>query len=407
MSEIMIKVENLGKKFTIGQKQPYYSLRDKIGNSFKKKEKSGDFWALKDINFEVKKGEVLGIIGPNGAGKSTLLKILSRITPPSTGRALIQGKVASLLEIGAGFHPELTGRENIYLSGAVLGMTRQEIKEKFDKIVEFSEISQFVDTPVKRYSSGMYVRLAFSVAAHLEPDVLIIDEVLAVGDANFQKKCLGRVGEVSREDGRTVLLVSHNMHSILSLSSRCLFISNGKLMKVGDPEEVIKAYRKSASGSSSGEKTLAKAAHYGDGSARFVKINIKNKSGKPIFVTGDDIDCEVTIKANQDISNANVAIVISDEREIRLIDANTLIKGYGLALKQGQTAKVVFSLKNVRLRPGNYIVAVWMGAYASHEIDAVKYADSFEVEARREDILYTAPYPGLYSCEFDYKVEKD
>lgn len=406
MSETMIKVEKLGKCYQIGQRQPYYSLRDSVANIFKKKQKYEEFWALKNVSFEVKQGEVLGIIGPNGAGKSTLLKVISRITPPSSGRVLVKGKVASLLEIGAGFHPELTGKENIYLSGAVLGMSRAEIRQKFDQIVEFSEISQFIDTPVKRYSSGMYVRLAFSVAAHLEPDILIIDEVLAVGDANFQKKCLGRVEEVSQQDGRTVLLVSHNMHSILSLSSRCLFISKGKLVKTGDPEEVVKAYRKSAGGNSS-SKSLAKAAHYGDGSARFTDVKIIHKNKKPIIMTGDDFDVEVIIKAAQAISNANVAIVISDEREVRLIDANTLIKGYGLALKKGQSAKVNFSLKNVRLRPGNYIVALWMGAYANHEIDAVKYAASFEVEARRQDVLYTAPFPGLYSCEFDYKVEKD
>lgn len=405
MPDNVLKVENLGKKYRIGQKQPYYSLRDSIVNLFQKRPIFEDFWALRDINFSVKEGEVLGIIGPNGAGKSTLLKVISRITPPSSGKVSIRGKVASLLEVGTGFHPELTGKENIYLSGAVLGMSRQEIKRKFDQIVEFSEISQFLDTPVKRYSSGMYVRLAFSVAAHLEPDILIVDEVLAVGDANFQKKCLGKMGEVSR-GGRTVLLVSHNMHSILSLSSRCIFISQGKLIKNGPPEDVVKAYQKSAHGRSSGKANLAKAAHYGDGSARFTDIKLRNHNGKPIFITGDDIECELTIKSKLAISNANVAIIISDEREVRLIDANTLIKGYGLALKSGQVAKVTFLLKNVRLKPGNYIVGIWMGAFGNNEIDAVKYAASFEMEARRQDILYTAPFPGVYACEFDYEVKK-
>lgn len=405
MAQSIIKVQNLGKKYKIGLKEPYYSLRDSVANLFKRKKPRDEFWALQDINFEIKKGEVLGIIGPNGAGKSTLLKIISRITPPTTGRIFICGKVASLLEVGTGFHPELTGRENIYLSGAVLGMSRVEIKKKFDQIVEFSGISQFIDTPVKRYSSGMYVRLAFSVAAHLEPDILIIDEVLAVGDAVFQKKCLGKMGEVSRS-GRTVLLVSHNMHSILSLSSRCLFLSKGKLVQIGKPDKVVKAYRESASGNSQGKTDLTKAAHYGDGSARFTHIKLRDPAGNPIFATGCSIEVELTIKAYDNISNANVAIVVSDEKENRLIDANTLIKGYSLALKKGRQAKVTFLLKNVRLRPGVYTIAIWMGAFANHEIDAAKYAASFEMEARREDVLYTSPFPGIYSCEFDYMVEK-
>ncbi|KKQ18770.1 MAG: ABC transporter related protein [Berkelbacteria bacterium GW2011_GWA1_36_9] len=406
MTKSVIKVQNLGKKYKIGLREPYYSLRDSVANLFKKKKPRDEFCALQGINFEVKEGEVLGIIGPNGAGKSTLLKVISRITPPTTGRVLIQGKIASLLEVGTGFHPELTGRENIYLSGAVLGMSRAEISKKFNQIVEFSGISQFIDTPVKRYSSGMYVRLAFSVAAHLEPDILIIDEVLAVGDANFQKKCLGKMGEVS-QGGRTVLLVSHNMHSILSLSSRCLFLSKGKLIQSGEPEKVVKAYRESASGNSQGKTNLTKAAHYGDGSACFTHISLRDPEGNPIFVTGCNIEVELTIKAYENISNANVAIVISDEQENRLIDVNTLIKGYSLDLKKKQQAKVIFLLKNVRLQPGVYTVAVWMGAFASHEIDAAKYASSFEMEARREDVLYTSPFPGVYACEFDYKIKKD
>ncbi len=405
MAKTVLKVQNIGKKYKIGLKEPYYSLRDSVANLFKKKKKQDEFWALRNINFEVQKGEILGIIGPNGAGKSTLLKIVSRITPPTVGRVQVNGKVASLLEVGTGFHPELTGRENIYLSGAILGMRRQEIKRKFKEIVEFSEISQFLDTPVKRYSSGMYVRLAFSVAAHLEPDILIIDEILAVGDANFQKKCLGKMGEVSK-GGRTVLLVSHNMHSILSLSTRCLFLSKGKLVKCGKPDEVVKAYQNSALKRNLGATDLAKAEHYGDGSARFEKLDIRVKGEKPIFITGCDIEIEVLIRAYQGISNANVAITIYDEQYNRLIDVNTLIKGYGLALKTKQKAKVTFLLKNVCLKPGIYMVGIWLGAFSSHEIDAVKYAASFEMGAKRENILYTNPFPGVYNCEFDYKVDK-
>src|SRR5262245_36821271 len=227
--DVVIRAEGLGKKYVIGhqaERERYVALRDVIARSAKGFARSAmdmvrgraivagdtteEFWALKDVSFEVKRGEVVGIIGRNGAGKSTLLKVLSRITEPSAGRVMIKGRVASLLEVGTGFHPELTGRENIYLNGAILGMTRDEIRRKFDEIVAFAEVERFLDTPVKRYSSGMYVRLAFAVAAHLEPEILVVDEVLAVGDAEFQKKCLGKIGEVASH-GRTVLFVSHNL----------------------------------------------------------------------------------------------------------------------------------------------------------------------------------------------------
>jgi lipopolysaccharide transport system ATP-binding protein len=234
---IAIKVENLGKKYILSHQnsEKYLSFRDVITNSTKKifkpnqlKSNQEEFWALQNLNFDIKQGDRLGIIGRNGAGKSTLLKILSRITEPTTGQVKIKGRVASLLEVGTGFHPELTGRENIYLNGAILGMSKWEIKKKFDEIVAFAEVEKFLDTPVKRYSSGMYVRLAFAVAAHLEPEILIVDEVLAVGDAQFQKKCLGRMEEVGKE-GRTVLFVSHNMSVIQSLCSKIIYLKNGTL----------------------------------------------------------------------------------------------------------------------------------------------------------------------------------
>ena len=242
MSDPVIRVENLSKKYIIGhQKQERYTaLRDVISNGAKSvwqgltgnnkhslEEVSEEFWALKDISFEIKQGERVGIIGRNGAGKSTLLKILSRITEPTSGKISIKGKVASLLEVGTGFHPELTGRENIYLNGAILGMDRSDIKKKFDEIVAFAEVEKFLDTPVKRYSSGMYVRLAFAVAAHLEPEILIVDEVLAVGDAQFQKKCLGKMEDVAEKEGRTVIFVSHNMTAIQALCSYGMFMEGG------------------------------------------------------------------------------------------------------------------------------------------------------------------------------------
>lgn len=260
MSDTVVHIENLGKKYVIGhQKQERYTaLRDVIANGAKSWGRilmpagkrisypaRKEFWALKDISFEVKQGDRLGIIGRNGAGKSTLLKVLSRITEPTTGQIAIKGRMASLLEVGTGFHPELTGKENIYLNGAIMGMSNAEIKKKFAEIVAFAEVEKFLDLPVKRYSSGMYVRLAFAVAAHLEPEILVVDEVLAVGDAQFQKKCLGKMEDVSKE-GRTVLFVSHNMGTIRSLCSRAIWLSGGQLVMSGQPASVISAYLSSS-----------------------------------------------------------------------------------------------------------------------------------------------------------------
>ena len=247
MSDVAIKVEDLGKKFIIGHNKSQ-DLRNAFGDRLKKILRPGhrekeDFWALRDVSFEIRNGEAVGIIGRNGAGKSTLLKILSRITEPSVGRFEINGRVSSLLEVGTGFHMELTGRENVYLNGTILGMKRAEIKAKFDEIVAFSGIEKFIDTPVKHYSSGMKVRLAFSVAAHLEPEILIIDEVLAVGDAEFQKKCLGKMDEVSKNQGRTVLFVSHNMDAVKNLCSKAMLIQGGQIQKIGNTVDVISEYR--------------------------------------------------------------------------------------------------------------------------------------------------------------------
>jgi len=288
----IITVKNLGKKYNIAhQRGGYVALRDVLTNILKnpfrfakqKAKKSlglgtkEEFWALNDINFEVNKGEIIGIIGRNGAGKSTLLKILSKITPPTKGEIKINGRVGSLLEVGTGFHPELTGRENIFLNGAILGMTRHEIAKKFDQIVEFSGIEKFLDTPVKYYSSGMYVRLAFSVAAHMEPDILIVDEVLAVGDAEFQKKCLGKMEEVTKQNGRTILFVSHNMSAIEKLCNRCILLDSGNIIKEGRSKDVIDFYLNDKSNLSSEIIPKNKNGQLG----QFTKITILNKENKP------------------------------------------------------------------------------------------------------------------------------
>jgi lipopolysaccharide transport system ATP-binding protein len=247
MSDFAIKIENLSKKYVIGSNDNRF-LYERITNSFKSlfsrngKHQETEFWALRDINLEIKQGDVVGIIGKNGAGKSTLLKIISRITQPTTGRITIKGKVASILEVGTGMNRELTGRENIFINGAILGMKQAEIRKKFDEIVAFSGVEKFIDTPIKHYSSGMYVRLAFAIAAHLEPDILIIDEVLAVGDAEFQKKCLGKMEDVAKNQGRTVLFVSHNMTLISQLCKTGLVLSNGKLVFSGTANEAVETY---------------------------------------------------------------------------------------------------------------------------------------------------------------------
>jgi lipopolysaccharide transport system ATP-binding protein len=287
MSDTVIRVENLGKKYIIGhqQQERYTALRDVITNKVKSlgslinpKAKSEnpafeEFWALKDVSFDIKQGDRVGIIGRNGAGKSTLLKILSRITEPTTGSIKIKGRVASLLEVGTGFHPELTGRENVFLNGAILGMGKEEIKRKFDEIVAFAEVEKFLDTPVKRYSSGMYVRLAFAVAAHLEPEILIVDEVLAVGDAQFQKKCLGKMEDVGKE-GRTVIFVSHNMTAVTRLCTRALWLDTGKIKIDGDIYEVSGKYLQSDLGTSAERHWTNPKNAPGDSVARLKAVRV-------------------------------------------------------------------------------------------------------------------------------------
>ncbi len=299
MSSIVIKVEDLSKQYRLGEVSTgsiahdvnrfWYRIRGKedpylkIGedNDRTRKGESEYVWALKDVNFEVRQGEILGIIGRNGAGKSTLLKILSRTTTPTTGSVKIRGRVASLLEVGTGFHPELSGRDNIFLNGAILGMTKKEIRRKFDEIVDFAGVERYIDTPVKRYSSGMYVRLAFGVAAHLEPEILIVDEVLAVGDAEFQKKCLGKMKDVSDKEGRTVLFVSHNMTAMNSLCDKAIYMRNGKIQQSGQTAEIINIYLSSGSEIVT-KNTWSNGDMPGDDVARLIGARLIDEDGNNI-----------------------------------------------------------------------------------------------------------------------------
>ncbi|MEI7808974.1 MAG: ABC transporter ATP-binding protein [Verrucomicrobiota bacterium] len=304
MSDYAIKVEGLGKKYLLHHQatgKRYVALRDVLTEKAKslfsrRKPEAGnpksveEFWALQDVSFEVKPGEAMGIIGRNGAGKSTLLKLLSRITEPTTGCVRLRGRMASLLEVGTGFHPELTGRENIFLNGAILGMHRMEIKKKFDEIVDFAEVERFLDTPVKRYSSGMYMRLAFAVAAHLEPEILIVDEVLAVGDAQFQKKCLGKMQDVSQKEGRTVLFVSHNMSAIGELTQRCLYLEAGKIKAAGATSAMVQQYLSFAAekgGVFQSKSTL---------SPRVDRVEIKTSRASHVQISGEPLEIHFTIE---------------------------------------------------------------------------------------------------------------
>ncbi len=375
MSDIVIKTENLGKKYIIGHQAEsgrYVALRDVLiqnarslwhktidlvqGKPIILGDTQEEVWALKDVSFDVQRGEAVGIIGRNGAGKSTLLKILSRITEPSAGRVTIKGRVASLLEVGTGFHPELTGRENIYLNGAILGMARAETMRKFDEIVAFAEVEKFLDTPVKRYSSGMYVRLAFAVAAHLEPEILLVDEVLAVGDAAFQKKCLGKMGDEARE-GRTVLFVSHNMQAIRNLCPRCILLNKGGVFIDATTETSLNAYSGMLHETIIDAKTGIGNEKYrrGTGAIRFTSIALKDmeKNSRFTFEMGETIRFEMSYKLFKEIQGLAVYIglrsglsgeIVTTVRH--LISSDRIIAG--------TTGTVTIELPDIYIRPGEY-----------------------------------------------------
>jgi lipopolysaccharide transport system ATP-binding protein len=374
---------------------------------FLRRSQRAPFWALKDVSLEVHEGEVLGLIGRNGAGKTTLLKILSRITRPTTGRATIHGRVGSLLEVGTGFHPELTGRENAYLSGAILGMGKEEIARKFDEIVAFAELEEFIDTPVKHYSSGMYVRLAFAVAAHLEPEILLVDEVLAVGDIRFQKKCLGKMGDVART-GRTVVLVSHNMAAITALSSRVILMDAGRITFDGSTSEATtRYYAQSLDVAESGTRLLDRVRE-GDGRAKFSAISIEALDGAgqrvEVAYPGCDLKIEFEVECYREIADALAAIIIYDMNGHRVIDTNTAQKNKYVTMQPGQRAHAWFLLRDVLLRPGKYFVGLWIGRNGIGAIDHVQHAMTLDVMESEVTSKDTIIYPGVYLCRFEENV---
>jgi lipopolysaccharide transport system ATP-binding protein len=382
MSDIVIKVENISKQYRLGSvgtgslahdlNRSWHRIRGKedpylkIGeaNDRAVKGNSEYVWALQDINFEVKQGEVLGIIGRNGAGKSTLLKILSRTTTPTTGKIKIKGRVASLLEVGTGFHPELSGRENIFLNGAILGMTKQEIKSKFDEIVDFAGVERYIDTPVKRYSSGMYVRLAFGVAAHLEPEILIVDEVLAVGDAEFQKKALGKMKDVSGKDGRTVLFVSHNMAAVENLCNTGMLLVNGKLNTIGSSKKIISDYIDSNSNDRlSGDLNLINHRK-GSGELKFVGIKILDAITKKEISDiqcGADICFRLFYDANTIFKNMVLALGINDQYDQRVCFLSNELIGKNIEIN-ACNGSIDFYINHIPLTIGRYNLTLFCSA---------------------------------------------
>ncbi|MBZ5684376.1 MAG: ABC transporter ATP-binding protein [Acidobacteriia bacterium] len=392
MTDVAIRCEGLAKQYRIGERESYTALRDVITDAFASpfrrlrsalrhspngstRKKMSDFWALKDVSFEIKRGEVVGIIGRNGAGKSTLLKILSRITEPTRGQVDIWGRVGSLLEVGTGFHPELTGRDNIFLNGAILGMRRAEIARKFDEIVAFAEVEKFIDTPVKRYSSGMYVRLAFAVAAHMETEILMVDEVLAVGDAQFQKKCLGKMQSVATREGRTVLFVSHNMAAVRHLCSKGIYLVAGTVQCIGNVEETIRASLSAASREQDSKHVSANGLEL----VEFKLCALGSLSALTSAIFSEDYEFRFTVGGDSGVRVAPV---------LRLYDdSGTLIssicgpeEGLDFAPTNGSCEWVV-KMPSLQLFPGHYSVALQIFGHEPQPFLEVRNAFDFTVEA--------------------------
>jgi lipopolysaccharide transport system ATP-binding protein len=426
MPPIAIRTELLGKRYRIGLAEERVStLKEAITRALgtplrnlrrlrravhhRDSEAPDLIWALRDVSFEVRQGEVVGIIGRNGAGKSTLLKLLSRITEPTTGSADIYGRVGSLLEVGTGFHQELTGRDNVYLSGSILGMDRGYISRRFDEIVEFAGIGPFLDTPVKRYSSGMYLRLAFAVAAHLEPEVLIVDEVLAVGDAEFQKKCLGKMGTVAQE-GRTVLFVSHNLDAVQRLCSRSILLDQGMIVAEGSTAEVNHRYLASTSGKFIPGKwiDLSNASRKGEGAVRVRAAKYSSRSERLAFHPYSDGPLDFVLALDSDAPRyvGGIAVIISSLSGTRLINADSILFGKGAALRQGPNL-VALRIPSLHLTPGTYRVSFWLNPsrakFFGHAFDYVE--DAIEIEVVNHDRDRPAFKPNAHvTCDMELEV---
>ena len=387
MSQTVIKVENLYKQYRLGvlsHRTLYRDLQSRWSRLRGREDpnsiigKDGThlfnerFFALSDVSFEVARGEVLGIIGRNGAGKSTLLKILSKVTMPTRGEVKIKGRIASLLEVGTGFHPELTGRENIFLNGAILGMSKKEIASKFDEIVDFAGIEKFIDTPVKRYSSGMYVRLAFAVAAHLEPEILIIDEVLAVGDAEFQKKCLGKMDDVSKRGGRTIIFVSHNTAFIRSLCSTTILLDKGKLKQIGKSALVINDYKLSFRDKEFNENSELDNPYYrrGSGEAKFSSIVLYNSKNEAtsVFETGEDIILKMKVKIFKRLEHLNFSLLFRSPNNEESVTSTPYIPIINKPVEAGTEFVFEFKIIQPNFRTGEFPLYLWLG-------DSPKYYD--------------------------------
>lgn len=364
MTDIAVRVTNLSKRYYIGQRQKYYTLRDSLveslnsivrGSIFRKRLESAEaLWALRNVSLEIEHGAVIGIVGRNGAGKSTFLKILSRITEPTEGSIELHGRVGSLLEVGTGFNQELTGRENIFLNGAILGMKRTEIERKFDEIVEFAEVEKFIDTPVKRYSSGMYMRLAFSVAAHLEPEILLVDEVLAVGDISFQQRCLGKMGEVAGA-GRTVLFVSHNLNAIWSLCPKTVWLDRGIVKAYGDTSQVMSDYRTSMRIANANTIRIDANNRSGTGRIRITDISLAGEGSQnsEVLSCGKPATLILDFVAEENLSNVEVNLLVVNEREVRLFAlTNTILDQQFSNLPQ--SGKFICDIPKLPLLPGEY-----------------------------------------------------
>ena len=376
MSDVAIRVENISKRYTIG-KTSNGSLRETIAGLFSKNgsDTTEEFYALRDVSFEVKRGEAIGIIGKNGAGKSTLLKILSRITEPTTGRIEIDGRVSSLLEVGTGFHPELTGRENVFLNGTILGMSRAEVKRKFDEIIDFSGVEKFLDTPVKRYSSGMMVRLAFAVAAHLEPEILIVDEVLAVGDAEFQKKCLGKMEDVAGE-GRTILFVSHNMVAVENLCTKAIFLKQGYKNFEGDAKQATDLYIRNNEFTLEGNIKDRKDRE-GNGKVRTTEVWVENEHGEVTHAIGMGEILTVYMIIEGTLKNAIIGVLIGNDVHYQILRGYTY-ESYEGSIDIHERIKVACSFKTINLVHGQYNIHTWVGQYGE-VADSVKNAVGLEI----------------------------